>query len=142
VLLAGPLGLVVTKGYDFATIAQSGEGSSEIRTLVSDWRVERGVARAEDVAMATAENRVALQGGIDWANDRFDEVTIALVDAKGCVKVQQKIRGTLQKPVVEKPGLLGSLAGPAVRLLKKGSELLGGGGPCEVFYAGSVAAPK
>ena len=53
----------------------------------------------------------------------------------------QEIRGTLQNPVVEKPSLLESLAGPALRLLKKGSELVGRG-QCEVFYAGSVAAPK
>jgi AsmA family/AsmA-like C-terminal region len=141
VLLAGPLGLLVTKGYDFASISQGAQGRSEIRTLVSDWKIEHGVARAEDVAMATKENRVALKGGIDWANDRFDDVTIALIDTKGCVKVQQKLRGTLQQPVVEKPGLLQALTGPAVRLLKKGSDLLVGDA-CEVFYAGAVAAPK
>jgi AsmA protein len=43
--------------------------------------------------------------------------------------------------VVEKPSLLESLTGPALRLLKKGSDLFLGG-QCEVFYAGSVAAPK
>jgi AsmA protein len=133
--------LLVTKGYDFASISQGAPGSSEIRALVSDWTIERGVARAEDVAMATKENRVAMRGGIDWVNDRFDDVTIALIDAKGCVKVQQKIRGTLEQPVVEKPSMLKSLTGPALRLLKKGSELLLGN-QCEVFYAGSVAAPK
>ena len=61
VLLAGPLGLLVTKGYDFASISQGAPGSSEIRALVSDWTIERGVARAEDVAMATKENRVAMR---------------------------------------------------------------------------------
>jgi hypothetical protein len=42
---AGPVGLAVTKGYDFATVMQGSEGRSAIRTLVSDWAVERGVAR-------------------------------------------------------------------------------------------------
>jgi AsmA protein len=55
--------------------------------------------------------------------------------------VQQKIRGTFQNPTVEKPNLVTSLAGPALRLLKKGGDLLSGG-HCDVFYAGSVAAPK
>jgi hypothetical protein len=54
--------------------------------------------------------------------------------------VRQRILGTFQNPVVEKPSLLQSLAGPALRLLKKGRDLLGG--QCDVFYAGSVAAPK
>jgi AsmA protein len=138
---AGPLGLVVTKGYDFASLFRGAGGSSEIRTLVSDWKVERGVAQAQDVAMATKQNRIALQGGLDFVNDKFDDVTVALIDAKGCAKVRQKIRGTFQNPVVEKPNFLTSLVGPALSLLKKGSALLFGG-QCEVFYAGSVAAPK
>jgi uncharacterized protein involved in outer membrane biogenesis len=136
----GPLGLVLTKGYDFANIYQGTGGSSHIQTLVSDWKLERGVARAQDVAMATKANRIALQGGLDFVNERFDDVTMALVDAKGCVKVQQKVRGSFGKPEVEKPNLLVSLAGPALSLLKKGGDLLLGK-ECEVFYAGSVAPP-
>ena len=138
---AGPLGLVVTKGYNFAGIFQGSAGSSEIRTLVSDWKVERGVAQAQDVAMATKENRIALQGGLDFVNGQFNDVTMALIDAKGCAKVRQKIRGPFQNPVVEKPSILKSLAGPALRLLKKGRDLFLGE-QCEVFYTGSVAAPN
>lgn len=139
--LAGPAGLLVTKGVDFASAAQGARGRSEIRTLVSDWTVERGVARAHDVAMATAGHRVALKGGIDLVNDRFQDMTIALIDPKGCAKVQQQVRGTLQKPQVEKPNPVEAIAGPAVRLLKKGAELIAGDS-CEVFYAGAVPAPS
>lgn len=138
---AGPVGLAVTKGYNFASIFQGSEGRSEIRTLVSDWKVERGVAQAQDVAMATNENRVALHGGLDFVNQRFNNVTVALIDAKGCAKVQQNIRGTFQKPVVEKPSTLKSLTGPVLKLLKQVKGLFPGGA-CEVFYAGSVASPK
>jgi uncharacterized protein involved in outer membrane biogenesis len=137
---AGPLGLVVTKGYNLANIAQATGGSSEIRTLVSDWKVEHGVAQAQDVAMATKENRIALRGRLDFVNDRFDDVTMALIDAKGCAKVRQRISGSFQNPQVEQPSLLASLTGSARRLLQRGSEFLGG--RCEVFYAGSVAAPR
>ena len=137
----GPLGLVVTKGYDFASLAQARGGSSEVQTLISDWKVERGMAHAQDVAMATKKNRIALQGRLDFVNDQFDEMTVALVDSKGCVKVRQKISGTFQNPTVAQPNLATSLAGPALRLLKKGGELLTGR-QCDVFYAGSVAAPK
>jgi uncharacterized protein involved in outer membrane biogenesis len=138
---AGPLALVVTKGYNFASNFQGTQGSSEIRTLVSDWTVERGVAQAQDVAMATRENRIALHGGLDFVDDRFDDVTMALIDTNGCAKVRQKIRGSFQHPVVENPSVLTSAAGPALRLLKKGSDLLRGR-KCPVFYAGSVPAPK
>jgi len=138
---AGPFGLVLTKGYNFASIFQGSGGRSEIRTLVSDWKVERGVAQAQDVAMATNENRIALQGGLDFVNEQFNDVTMALIDAKGCAKVRQKIRGTFQKPLVEKPNILKSLTGPVLKLLKKGRDLFPGE-ECEVFYAGSVAPPK
>jgi uncharacterized protein involved in outer membrane biogenesis len=138
---AGPVGLVVTKGYNFASIFQGSGGRSAIRTLVSDWKVERGVAQAQDVAIATNKNRVALKGGLDYVNERFDDVTVALIDTKGCAKVRQKIRGAFKKPVLEKPNALKSLTGPVTKLLKQ-VESLFPGGECEVFYAGSVASPK
>jgi uncharacterized protein involved in outer membrane biogenesis len=138
---AGPVGLAITKGYNFASIFQGSGGSSKIRTLASDWKVGHGVAQAQDVAMATNEHRIALRGGLDFVNGRFDDVTVALIDAEGCAKVRQKIRGPFQNPVVEKPNILKSLAGPALKLLKKGRKLFPGG-ECEVIYAGSVAPPK
>jgi AsmA protein len=138
---AGPVGLVVTKGYNFASNYQGTGGSSEIRTLVSDWKVERGVAQAQDVAMATKENRVALKGRLDFVTEQFHDVTVALIDDKGCAKVQQKIHGTFEKPVVEQPNIFESLAGPALGLLKEGTDILTGG-ECDVFYTGSITPPK
>jgi AsmA protein len=105
--------------------------------------VEKGVAHARDAAMATPENRLALQGGLDFVNDEYDDVVVALIDSNGCAKVRQKIHGAFSKPVVEKPNVLASLAGPVLHLLRKAGDLLpGSGGKCEVFYNGSVAAPK
>ena len=138
---AGPVGLAITKGYNFASNLKGSGGVSAIRKLVSEWKVERGVAQAQNVAMATNKNRIAIRGGLDFVNGRFDDVTVALIDAKGCAKVRQKIRGPFQKPVVENQNILKTLTGPALRLLKKGRDLFPGG-ECEVIYAGSVAAPK
>ncbi len=139
--LVGPFGLIVTKGYNFARIYQGSGGRSQIRTLVSDWKVDRGVAQAQDVAMATNKNRVALKGALDFVNEQFVGVTLALIDAKGCAKVRQRVRGTFQKPRVEKPDTLTSVAGPVSKLLKQVRNLFPGG-KCVVFYAGSVAPPK
>lgn len=136
---AGPLGLVVTKGFNFATLLQGKGGSSEIRTLVSDWKVEHGVAQAQDVAMATKENRIALHGGLDFVNYRFNDVTVALVDPKGCAIVRQAVRGSFEHPVVEQPSVVKSLAGSVLGLLRKGRDLFLGK-QCDAFYAGSVKA--
>jgi hypothetical protein len=141
-LLVGPFGLVVTKGYEFAALAGHAGGSTPIRSVVSRWKVEKGVAHAEDVALATGETRLALQGGLDFVDGEFDEVFVALIDAKGCASVRQRIRGPFGKPVVEKPSVLASVAGPVVNLLGKARDLLPGTGPaCEVFYSGSMPPP-
>ncbi|MBI4632318.1 MAG: AsmA family protein [Deltaproteobacteria bacterium] len=139
-LVAGPLGMAATKGYNFASVLLGSGGNTGIWKFFSDWKVERGIAQARDVAMSTKENRIALRGRINFASEQFEDVTIALLDAKGCARVQQKISGPLGKPVVGKPSVLMFLAGPAINLLKKTRDLLTG--KCEVFYTGSVAAPQ
>ena len=141
IFIAGPFGLLVTKGYNFASILQGPGGESEIRYLKSDWQVEHGTAKARDVALATGQHRVALQGELDFVNETFNDVTVALIDAEGCTKVRQTIRGSFQQPEVEQPSVFKSLTGPVRKLIKLGRELFPGG-ECEEFYAGSVAAPK
>ena len=138
---AGPLGLVVTKGYNFLSIFQGSGGRSDVRLLVSNWNLDHGVAQAQDVAMATNKNRIALRGGLDFSKQQFTDMSLAVIDAEGCPTLRQEVRGSFQKPLIEEPKILRSLAGPAVSLLKKGRGLFPGG-ECEVFYAGSVVALK
>ena len=76
--------------------------------------------------MATKQNRIALKGRLDFVNGRFEEVTVAWIDAQGCAVAQQKIRGPFGKPEVEKPNVLISLAGPALTLLRQARSLFGG----------------
>lgn len=138
---AGPIGLMVTKGYNFATIFAGSTGATQIQTIVSDWKIENGVAKATDVAMATRRYRIALKGDLDFANDRFNDVTVGLVDAAGCATVQQKIRGPFKAPVVERPNILAALAGPALKLLGSARDMITGR-QCQAFYTGSVMLPK
>jgi AsmA protein len=138
--LAGPLGTAVTKGYNFAGVLQTTDGSTPVRTLISHWNIQQGVAHAADVAMATPRNRVAMKGGLDFVNKAFDDVTIALLDETGCSRVEQKIHGPFASPQIEQPNVLISLAGPVTRLLQSARKMVGG--KCEPFYTGSVAPPR
>ena len=138
---AGPFGPALTKGYGFATIYEGAGGDGRIRMLVSNWKVERGVAHATDVAMATRENRIALKGSVDFAGERFNDLTVAWLDGKGCAKARQKIRGSFHNPEVEKVSFLQTVAGPVLTLLKQTKDFLSGG-RCEVFYTGSVTPPE
>ena len=141
IFLAGPLGLAVTKGYTFASLFRGSGDSSTIRTLVSDWSVERGVAQAVDVAMATRKHRIALRGGLDLVNERYSEVTVAVVDDEGCARVRQAIRGSFRAPEVEKPRVLMSLTGPVRKLYRQARGLFPAR-PCEAFYSGAVSPPQ
>ena len=138
--LAGPLGVAATKGYDYARILKKSEGRTTIRTLISQWKVERGIAEAQDVALATPENRIAMKGGLDLVNDTYDDVTVALIGPQGCARVEQKIRGSFRKPEVDKPNVVTAITGPARKLLNKGKSLFGA--KCAVFYSGAVQPPK
>lgn len=141
-VFAGPVGLAVTKGGELAGLLKSEGGSTEIRTVVSHWRIDKGVAHARDVALTTRENRLALQGGLDFVNKEFDDVVVAVVDANGCAKARQRITGPFAKPAVEPPSVVRSITGPIAKLLDKAKKLIPGAAEkCEVFYSGSVAPP-
>ena len=136
--VAGLVTLVVVLGVLYRPF---GDYMAWVYSSRKDWKVERGIAQAKDVAMATKQNRIALKGRINFVDERFDDVTIALIDARGCARVQQKIRGPFRKPVVEKPNVLMFLAGPTLNLLKRAKDLFTGG-KGEAFYTGLVPAPK
>ena len=63
------------------------------------------------------------------------------MDSKGCAIILQKLTGTFKKPVAQNPSAIAALAGPAINLLKKGKTLVTFG-KCDVYYNGSVPAPK
>lgn len=140
--LAGPIGLAVTKGYDYSKVIGNSGGSSKIQTLISEWHVDHGVAQAKDVAMSTKANRVALKGSLDFVDDSFQDVTVAVINKRGCATLEQKVHGSFAHPDVEKPNVVATIAGPAVHLLKKAQRLLGAEQHCEVWYTGALPAPQ
>lgn len=139
--LAGPLGVAVSKGYDFAGIAGGSGESTDIHVLGSEWRVENGKVRAQDVAMTTAENRIALLGSVDFTTERYQDVAVAVVDERGCPMVVQEIRGSFEDPEVQSPNILTTLTAPAMELLQPVKRLFGGSECEDAFYAGSVPPP-
>ena len=132
-LYAGPLGLLLSRGVSAAGAIPESGGTTHIGKLVSDWKIRNGVAHAADVALRTTENRIGLKGRVDLVNERFDDVVVAVIDARGCAKFLHTVRGPFRNPELDKPGALAALAGPMLKLFKSGE--------CDVFYAGTVAPP-
>lgn len=141
-LLAGPLGTAITKGYDYAGVfVESRGGQCGVRRLVSKWKIKNGTAETDDVALSTGKNRIAMKGKIDLVGERFENLTVAELDEKGCVRFSQKISGPFDDPHIEKVGFLTSIAAPVLNIFGKTKRILSGG-KCEVFYAGSVLHPE
>jgi len=140
--LAGPLGPALTRGYRFADLFTDSQGGKSVITrLVSVWKIEKGVAGAVDVAMATEKRRIAMTGGLNFADSRFEDVVVAVVDQNGCAEVKQKIRGPFSRPEIGNIDIFKSLTKPVTNLLRSAVNLFSNK-PCEVFYSGSVAPPK
>ncbi len=140
--LAGPLGPVLTRGYRFADLyKESRGGQGVIVKLVSVWKIGNGVAEAVDVAMATKERRLAMKGGLNLIDNRFEDAVVAVIDQLGCVVLSQKVRGPFGAPEIGNISILGSLTRPVTNLVKGALKLLDRG-PCDVFYSGSVPPPE
>lgn len=137
VLVAGPFGPLLTKGSDFARLyGGMGQGTSDIRTLVSDWEIVDGIATAKDVAFSTVKNTVAFRGDVNLVDGSLQDFFVATVDQQGCAQVKQQITGSLAHP--QAPGVASkSLFGPIGAVIE---GVLGLGQPdrCDLFYSGSA----
>lgn len=140
IFLAGPVGLVVTRGYEFTGLLEGSGGSTTIDQMVSEWTIEDGVAQASDVAFRTPENRLALSGALSFSNYSFKDLRVAVVDSEGCAVVEQQITGPFHEPEIERPNVLVAVTGPMLDLVERGVQAITNE-ECETFYAGSVEHP-
>ncbi len=139
--LVGPFGPVLTKSYNFGSFyEESRGGKGSVKKFVSIWKVKDGIAGAADVALATKKYRIAMKGGLNFNNDRFDDVTVAVLDKRGCAVYSQKVHGPFSKAKIEKISILKSITGSVTNALKDAWKFVGG--KCTVFYSGSVAQPE
>ena len=140
--LAGPFGPVLTKSYNFGSLYEELQGGKGmIRKLVSVWKVKEGIAEATDVALATEKHRIAMKGGLNFINDRFADVTVAVLDKRGCAVYSQKVHGPFRQPKIEKVSVLKSISGSVLNALGDAWKFIQGK-ECTPFYSGSVAQPE
>ncbi len=137
VLLAGPVGLAVTKGTDYASLIVLNSGKeTHITKLVSDWSIHDGKLVMQDVAFATDKNRIAASGWLNFATDSL-ELTFALLDKNGCSIFSQDLFGSFAKPETGDIKVVGTILAPVTNLV---DDIFGS--DCEVFYNGVVKPPK
>ncbi|MBZ5639616.1 MAG: AsmA family protein [Acidobacteriia bacterium] len=140
--IAGPLGTVATKGYDFGrAYQQAGTGHGTLERLVATWQIGNGVAEARDCALATERNRVAFVGSIDLLQESYLDAVVAVLDDRGCSRFSQRLSGPIADPKLLTMSSFQRLAGPFVGLFQKARRMLAPNAKCEVVYNGSVPQP-
>lgn len=133
VLVAGPVGILYTKGSDYAMmLVGNKKDSSIIDEYYSGWYVENGVFVVKDFAFSTDENRIAFEGWVDMAHDSLD-ITIALVDTLGCSIVSQNLKGNFDNPKAGKVKYVKTAIAPVTNMVDKALHI-----DCDVFYDGVV----
>lgn len=139
--ITGPLGPAALKAYRYGDLYYRTQGGQGVIThFVSHWKIGEGEAEAVDCAFATRRHRVALKGKLNFVSERYDGVTVALLDEKGCAKFTQGISGPFDAPRISAVSAFESLVGPLTDLYQKTKRFLQGG-TCEVFYDGAVRQP-
>ena len=137
VMLAGPVGIAVTKGSDYASILiiDSGE-SSNITRLVSNWDISNANYTIRDAAFTTTKNRVAAKGFINFSKNSLD-LSVALLNKNGCSIFSQRVYGDLDSPTLGSVKVVKTILAPLTNLV---DDILGI--ECDVFYNGTVKQPK
>ncbi len=140
VVLAGPVGIVATKGTDFVVLASVNLNDTQystLDTLVARWKLDKRILSTEDVAFATRLNRIAFSGSIDFARDSIPGLQIAVVDKNGCSLMDQQIYGKFSALKTGKLNVAKTLLGSVINFV---DALVGK--DCKTIYSGSVGNPQ
>jgi AsmA protein len=139
VVVAGPIGLVVTKGGDFISLANIKLDSTkltEIKALYTNWKLSNGQITSKDVAFTTKTNRIAFNGTIDFKNDTVPGLSIAIVDKIGCSLLEQTLSGKFGALKSSKVKVAKTLFGSVTNSM---NAIVGK--DCTPFYTGKVKNP-
>ena len=136
VMLAGPAGVAITKGGDFADLAFVKPGdSTQIRHFLAEWKLRNGVLQAEDVALSTKNYLIVTSGFYKIRTDSLD-FRVSVIDKRGCELVGQRIYGNAKEPEYGKIDLLKTIFGPIKNFFRNI-----GISKCDTIYNGKVAHP-
>ncbi len=139
VVVAGPIGIVATKGTDFVVLAAvdlKPDQHTRLQKLLARWSLDHHTLKTEDVAFATLKNRIAIDGSIDFAHDSIPGIRVAVVDKNGCSLMDQNIYGKMKSLQHGKLNITKTLLGSVVNFVNAvvGSD-------CKPIYTGKVEHP-
>ena len=139
-VVAGPAGAVVTKSSDFVKLLGASvkpTDKTDIAQLVTKCKLSEGLLITEDVAFATRQNRIALNGVVDYRRDSIPGVNVAVVDKNGCSLLDQYFYGKFNDIRRGKLNVAGTLSGSVTNLVNAIADK-----DCKPVYQGSVKHPS
>jgi len=97
------------KGFNFGNLVASATGAFKGgNTLLKEINTKIDIGYSEikltDVAMSSAINRVAMKGSVNIVDEKFMNLGVAILDAKGCPSFEQKTSGSFSKPSMKVEG--------------------------------------
>lgn len=139
-LLTGPLGLIAGQLLDLGSGSLAMGGETTIPSIEAAATLNQGVLSLGEAALATDDHRVAFSGGVDIANQKFNEFTFAILNSQGCADVKQTLNGDINEPSSAVANtLLDTVLSPITGLVKNVVEQVK---DCEPFYSGPVQHPN
>ncbi|MEN8251062.1 MAG: AsmA-like C-terminal region-containing protein, partial [Bacteroidota bacterium] len=133
-LVLGPAGLLLSKGTNYTRMAiKNKDQTSEINEFLTDYKINNGIMKLEDVALATKRSRLAAKGSVDLNSEQLD-LTIAVLNRSGCSLFSQVVGGSVGEPERGKAKVAKVLLAPITNLAKPIK--------CKPFYEGKVKDPR
>jgi len=137
VMFAGPAGLAITKGGDYAGLAFASKGdSTHIGEFLAEWSLNKGILRTNDVALSTKRNRLSVDGKYNLVNDSL-RFNFHVLDKKGCELVGQRVYGTSEEMKMGRVSLIKTFLGPVKNFFYDMGMV-----KCEIVYEGRVEHPS
>lgn len=136
VMFAGPAGLAITKGGDYASLAFASRGdSTRVGRFLAEWILEEGELKTRDVALSTLRNRISVDGEFNMVNDSL-VFNFHVLDKKGCEMVGQRVYGTREEINMGRVNLIKTFLGPVKNFFYDLGMV-----KCDVVYEGKVEHP-
>ena len=137
VMFAGPAGLAITKGGDYASLAFASKGdSTQVSRFLAQWRLADGKLETRDVALSTLSSRISVDGRFNMVNDSLG-FNFHVLDKKGCELVGQRVYGTSEEIKMGRVNLIKTFLGPVKNFFRNLGMV-----KCEIVYHGRVVHPE
>lgn len=138
----GPIGLLYTSAASLGqTLGGFRGGDTPLKQINVDVKLRGDVATMNDVAVATAENLIVVEGGADLKAEVFKELVVSILDEDYCPELQQAIGGTFSKPEISKTKAFLDTASAPVESLTSSTFQVVGVDTCKRTYQGLVKHP-